>query len=503
MTTRHFEVVIVGATAPAIVLAALLAKRGIRGLLVDQGELGGREGSLAFELGLIDEGSPAMELVHAELGVAMDLRRKLRPAEPSLQIILPDERFDLPIDRPTFEEELQRIFGERAPAMSNRVREIAALDNEAGAFLTEVGPLPPDGFFARRRATQLAKRHPNLSGEMTRTGVLEGTGAEISRVLLGLLPFVTHMDAERPSNATGLRFARAAARVMRGLHHFDPGQGVRELLLEVATRSGFELMRSAVAKADPNGKLVRLGFAREHDEVTTDTWIDASSDLSGLNAISLRSRPRGLADLLQAGAAKGSLHVFILEVDRAVIPPGMGDQVLLLNGRKDPRIAASGDQEAEDRPILLLKRPILGEPKRARLVAMHALSSARAHAGGIAHLEAVMRARIERLIPFLQDGNVVARGVSANDDESRGLIHPLFDPELDPIAGVGGVSMFTPYKNVFIAGPCVLPGLGLEGAYLTALEVAEEIEALLGRKKKKTPLAERLTARAKPPVAAR
>ena len=43
--------------------------------------------------------------------------------------------------------------------------------------------------------------------------------------------------------------------------------------------------------------------------------------------------------------------------------------------------------------------------------------------------------------------------------------------------------MRTPYKNVFVAGPVVLPGLGAEGELRTALAVTHAVLDALGRDK--------------------
>jgi hypothetical protein len=103
-----------------------------------------------------------------------------------------------------------------------------------------------------------------------------------------------------------------------------------------------------------------------------------------------------------------------------------------------------------------------------------------------------MTARVERAIPFLKEGSPKIHALSPRGGHS---LHPLFDPELDPIAHVSGVPARTSLKNVFIAGPSVLPGLGAEGQYLVTLDLADEIEGAL-RKSKRTPLTERLKSRA-------
>jgi hypothetical protein len=96
-------------------------------------------------------------------------------------------------------------------------------------------------------------------------------------------------------------------------------------------------------------------------------------------------------------------------------------------------------------------------------------------------LDLIMRRRIERVIPFFAEGSPVFTplSTSAATRENRPfLAHPHFVPDLDPLAAMTGVSMRTSLKNVFVAGPAVMPGLGIEGEYLSALQAADACEAL-------------------------
>ncbi|MCC7385439.1 MAG: hypothetical protein IT384_26555 [Deltaproteobacteria bacterium] len=503
MTTRHFEVVVLGGTTYALATAALLARRGMRGLLVDQGELAAVSGGLLEELVLSEEGSPAMELLHSELGLAHEMRRRARPVTPGLQIVLPDQRFDLPSERGRLVAELQRALG--APMASAAVGflgELDALDAEAGELLAEIGPLPPQGFFPRRRAAQIAKRHPRLLREWVEPAELTGPKGQLAHLFAGILPFCSHLDPGRDARVSALRFARPLARVLKGLLRIDGGPTMRDVLLECAERNGFTVLRTAAERVEPSGRLVRLALARSTELVTTDCLVDASSDLSGLASIPHKGRARGLAEVLQDATPRGHLHALALELDAAAIPPGMGQQVLLHNGRRDDR-PSGGNAESEDRPILLLVRTLA--EGRARILALHPISAARAHLEGRSRLDAVMQARIERLIPFAREANLRIEAIGTSSLESNGhaVVHPFFDPEHDALAGVAGVSTHTPYKNVFVAGPAVLPGVGAEAPHLIALEVADAVETALGRARKTGNLSDRLQARnaSTPPAA--
>ncbi|MCK6551660.1 hypothetical protein L6R52_37855, partial [Myxococcota bacterium] len=78
MVTRHYDAVVIGGRLSAAILAALLAKRGVRGLLLDQGELATTDGRRLDDLVPSEQGSLAMELVTSELGIREDLKVKGR-----------------------------------------------------------------------------------------------------------------------------------------------------------------------------------------------------------------------------------------------------------------------------------------------------------------------------------------------------------------------------------------------------------------------------------------
>src|SRR5262249_52555121 len=144
----------------ATITAALLAKRGLRGLIIDQGELASIDGRLLPDLVLSDHGSLAMELVHSELGVKEDLKVRGQPISPIVQAIFPDQRIDLYPERGAMFSELRRAFKtEGADAFMRALERLDAVEKYAGGYLSTAGELPPSGFFGKRQATQAARLH--------------------------------------------------------------------------------------------------------------------------------------------------------------------------------------------------------------------------------------------------------------------------------------------------------------------------------------------------------
>lgn len=490
MTQRHYDAVVIGGRLSATIICALLAKRGMRGLLIDQGELASMDGKLLPDLVVSDAGSLAMEIVHSELGVREDLKARARPISPVVQAIFPDQRVDLFSEKPKLNAELQRAFGVEAASLQAALNALEAMEAQAGSYLANAGELPPTGFFGKRAAASAAKKQTDLAQTLEASGVLRELTDDLRDILLAPLPFVTHIDGKRAGDVTIARFARAVGRFYRGIARLDDDKSLRELFLGIAERKGFDVRRGAVESIEPKGKTLNLRIAGARDDlITCDLLCDCSADLSGLDTIPHKLQSKELALMLQSAKPKGYLHALSIEVDAEVIPPGMAEYLLLLNGRKDPSRFDSNDPDAEDRPIFLIKRTG-SAANRIELVAIHPVSSVRVLASRVGEIDLVIRARVERLIPFLGTGNPTIAPMSLRGARPF-LNHPLFEADLDPIAGLTGVPMRTSFKNIFVAGPAVMPGLGAEGEYFTALQAADACEALHSGHKRPKTLAQR------------
>jgi len=466
MRTQHYEVVIVGGSPSAAAIAALLAKRGVRGLIIDQGEhLPG-----FVDLSFLEPRSAAHDALVLAAGLAHDVERDRRTIKPAhIQVVYPDRRIELSPDRGMLGREATRRLGAEAPVQIDALLErLESVEPETSSYLAEADELPPPGFFARKKALTIAKKWARAVGDARPWSVEAGM---IGEALTGFMPFLTHRDPLKDLRLPTLGWARLAGRVLRGLIPFGVTRSLRDKLLEQAERAGFERYKGELTELDPSTKPLRFNVGK--DSLSTDILVDGTGDLGALRVISKNSK--ALDEILVAARPRGRLHAIGIELDRSVVPPALGDHALLLNGRRDTRAS-----EAEDRPILLIAQKA-GDPTRARFIAAHPVTNAEP-----ARLEQVMRHRLERLIPFLSEGHPVIGPAQLRP-------HPLFDGTLDPYSGVAGVSFRTPYKHVYAAGPAILPGLGAEGEHLAALMVTEEVLERLGKTQRAKTLTEQLT----------
>lgn len=487
--SRHYDVVVVGGNLAATLTAALLGKRGFRGLLIDQGELSTVGARLLSDLVLSDESSAVMEHVHTELGVQDRIAKKVPVHRPMLQAIYPDERVDWHTDPVERQREIRRAFGEHAAnALEQAMSVIQHAETETGAFLEEAGELPARGFFNRRASASVKRKHGSVGQSAEDEGALSGLPPELAELFVSLLPFLGHFDALHRKDVSMARLGRLFGRLARGLYTLPDAAALRTAFLEVAEHRAFETIRGAVESVEI-GQPLAIRASRQRETITADLLIDASWDLSGVDTISAKQKKKELALTLQNAKPRGFLHTYGLEVDESVLPPGMATHVLLLNGRRDPERYDAADPDSADRAIWLTREPP-NDDGRVLLVAQQAVTSVRAHAETSEELEAIMRARILRLVPFLEDGHP-ARVTVGGSAKRQILTHPLYDPTLDTELGLTGVPMRTDHKRVFLAGPAVLPGLGSEGAYLSALQAADACDTIQNKKKHPKTLAAR------------
>lgn len=483
--SKRYDVVVIGGRLSAVVTGALLAKRELRGLLVDQGELGSVGSFELDDFPVVSGASRVRDWVHESLGLKDDFNR-LEPIDPLLQVILPDARFDVvgaPADAQAQRSEWSDGLGLDPSAVHAAFEALAEVDERLDRFLLETPEIPiTSSLFSRRSDQSAAKRTPELAQTLDASSLAGRIPAPLLDVLQGMLPFCTHLDLRDPAERTLGRWVRPVLRLLRGLSHVGPGRSDRSLLLELAERKAMEVRRTAVERMVPRGKSWELYLAGSKEPVLTDIVVDASTDLSGLDTIPAKHQGRQLPLIQQAGKPRGQLYAIGFEVDRNVLPPGMATHLLLLNGRRDPSRFDPSDPDGEDRPIWLTRRPGR-EAHRIQLVSTHPVSSVQAHGGRKTPLEEVIRARIHRLLPFLSEGNPEAFAVESGRFGGGFSAHPFFEPGGEDLSCLGGISMRTPFKNVYLAGPAVIPSLGAEAEYLAALQVADAVEGLAtGRK---------------------
>ncbi len=505
--TQAYDVAVIGAEPAGVITAALLAKRGRRVLLVDNGEdmtVYKRRGlrlpmAPALTPAFLD--SPAVKRVHAELGLGPDLRAQAFSPSPAFQAVMPAHRVAVPPERAALIAEIRAEFPDVAQAAERFLATVDQLDAEIDAFLGQALPVAPHGLFERLRTRGVFARVAHLAKPFESHPAWAGIpeGHPVRDFLLTPLYFFGHLAPERPSTFQAVRLI---ASYFRGLLRFhEPLAGLSGFLWRAAKDAGVDVRRgSAVEELHVRGrKLERFTLSDDRAEFRADYFV--ASTLGSFQALlPATEKPTRFALEEQAVQPAGTLLVMNLVVDRDVIPAGMCEHVIMLNGRRKPR----GD-EPVDPPVLVTRLPALrgdGAARSGKDDDAHEVLSAAVpvRTDEVAHDPAELAAlrsqlfeRVARVVPFLRE---YLRDASLPSDTGswdletgapmRRLdpwrIHPHFQPSAQPLLGVSARPVRTYYKNLVRSGRDVVPGLGVEGEYISGLAAAETLQRLAGKK---------------------
>lgn len=509
--TQHFDVAVIGTQNTGLLAAALLAKRDHRVTILDHGENTRSYRHHGVHLPLTPnltpsfDGSTAFRKVHQELGIIPKLRSTISPRVPCFQVVMPPHRIDVRGNREEFIHEVRREFPELTDTVQRFCDRLLEADQIIGGFLDQVGPFPPMGF--RDHWRQHRSRHliREFSAPFQANQILEGIPTEhpLRRILLGLLVFFGNLATPTPSFLHGVRLI---ARYFQGtLDFLDPLRGgLNHLLHDAAQDAGASLHRDAlVRELEIDGRRVsRIVFSDDRRPITADHVVySAQAPLSTLlragKARSVTAREE------QQTRPPGALVVCNMIVRREVIPCGMGEALVLLDARPVDR-----KHEPFRQPLFVQRYPVAESDTKSAWghetkldpdrVTLSVALPMRSHevgqsAGQLGELRVQLKARLQHVIPYLDHYTTdisfpletEVRG-SDGDEPAQAIdprsIYPLYESLQHPWLGVASRKSRGFLKNLIRSGSDVLPGLGLEGEYLTALQVADTITKITQKK---------------------
>lgn len=485
-----YDVVVLGSQLSGVLAGALLAKRGYRVLHIDPDGLGAGYEHHGYQLPYAPSLLPHLrrlppaESALGELGIGVDLFRALDASPLALQLLFPRNRLDLAPEPERRAAEVAREFaGRKDPIVSG----LAASQGRAEAtdpFFKLSLPFPPGGFFERRAVKKAAAGCPALGEEPQELAAFEGTPLPGAVHALGR--FLTHLeDAE----AGPLAHLRPVAQLLHGPFRYPGGyDGLREALRARLVELGGEAVGDASGPADveellfDGGRFSGVKLAGSAHVYRGDCLLVAM-DLAGLAAlIPPKAKKHGLSELLGSVRVRRALFTANLVVKEAGLPLGLADLAL----------AHPGDEFLG--PVLL---EVLPARKAGKDVPGERVLSAAAYVPHGEHSNAEERQRdlarrieavVTEIAPFCER-HVLARSVPAADARNlkgtRLLYHPLIEVDSARVLGVAGLPHRTPCKNLFLASREAVPGLGLEGEFLSGHRAGALVQELL---KKHNPL---------------
>jgi phytoene dehydrogenase-like protein len=488
---RLYDVCVIGSQLGGAVAGALLARRGFRVLHVDHDGSGGPYVDGGYLLPWAPAIFPPLRLLPAaeaalgELGFTTDLGRILEASSPPLQILLPRNRLDLPVDAVQRAAELRREFPADAEVLEAALAALGRHFDAASPFLKAMPPLPPEGFGDRRAVGKALKTvaGPPGSGAELDDDPLAGLGDHpLARALRLAARTLGHLDGPPAPLAS----ARLVGGMLRGTYRLATGyEGLRDVLRRKIADARGEVLGAEgpparVVGLDTDGARVTQVRVEGTPHALLARVFVVAADAASLAAL----LPEGTRDKLEQAAAVRTTRELVavnLVVRAAALPPGLGDTALalgegedgdalvlqILPARRDVKKGAAGEIVADE-----------------RVVCAAAFAAAGAGPEERAALARRMRDAFAELVPFF-DRHLVRDSVPAlaGPPERRGafVAHPLYEVAARQTLGVTGIEPHA-LKNVVFAGRQVVPGLGVEGEFHAGVQAAGAAQALLGRR---------------------
>jgi len=465
------DVLVVGTDLAGLMAAGLLQRQKYRCLLLGHGGLRSRfahdgQPLPAAPLMLPLRGqAPLLDEVLSSLAVEDPVHQLGDGMGVGLQLVTPTRRLDLGPGDERLAAELARGWPEERAAFLARVARARERQAALQALLAERPALPPASLGERLRLRRWRRLlEPPGSPGSTAPGPW--------RILARAADFLAHLPEGASAPEARDRLVLSMLEGMR----FVPD--LAERLLDSLGRSGVELHPEAVVEelGAESGRLGLARCARGAGEYRANALLAALPLAELLELVPLGQRKRAARLLADASRPLECVFTSHLVVPARALPVGMGRHVLLVREPQAPL--------EEDNLVRVQVLPFPGRRERMH-VCLSCLVPFRKRALGREHLGPLSKRVFKAaawLIPFLEEH---LEGMASPFWDARGddpghpspwLIHRTLESERPVCLGLGLVPTQPAYRDLWLAGPEVLPALGAEGQAYTALRVAAEVQ---------------------------
>ncbi len=491
MSDSFYDVVVLGRSLAPMLGATLLARRGFRVLVVGQGDLDARytigERTLPrAPFRFLPATSPVVAKVFGELAMYQAIKRRLIAPAPPTQVVLPKHRLALVDAAEHRDRELSREFPGVKRPITDFYREVERCMAGLDRLAERERAWPPESFFERREVARAAERARwGQRGENWDPLSEFADEHPFRHVVRVPAEFASDLD---PQQLAGTGLARLAGQLAQAETVLEGGAAWLESSLadRFATYSGEVRPRERVARV-----LARRGQVEGIELAGTGERISCNFVLAGcpvdelLDLLPDRSIFEEVFE--RVGEPRPRFYRYSLNVvlSSEGVPPGMGRDTYVIRGvdrlagaHERLRVETSEDDGSGERRMcveaLLPRRGIEEVPGYVEGVRERVLD--------------VLR----EVVPFLdehlrfvdsphdgRDGHDVRAGVWVPPDKpwSRGPagMRPVHGYPVLGHLGVCALPQRTPLRRLFLCNDQVMPGLGLEGSFLTAWTVADKL----------------------------
>ena len=503
MTTRYYDVIVLGRSLGTLAAAALLARRDFRVLVLGQE---GRPCDYRFEryrfrrraFTWLAGASPPWSRLLQELAQTPRFRRRLISLDPMFSGVLPNRRLELPPDIELFYREIEREFPEVRQIVDELYASFASVNAATDDAFDRDVMWPPGNFWERFQTNRVAAGLP-LVGPQEGVDILARFPAGHPFRDLVTLPaeFASHMAAPSSGGLPPFALARLHGAWARGIHALQRGEDeLAEFLVErIEAHSGLCRLNSRASKIIVERGAVS-GVVEEGEEhavgtanLITDLPGESIAELAGGQGITPSAQRQWPRMTPMTGR-----YVVSLLVNKEGLPEPLSEESFLVSSRTprlDPRrpdihlqrfdpsrldesAAATSPQSLLVAEILLPKRGVL-TLYEAREAVIATLQSNFPFLDR--HLIAVDSAYDGLPLWDYSSGNrVEVDRVHCKETAPGGEPMPqLWNPQPVGFLGLAGEPLRGPIAGIYLTGSTVLPALGQEGELLVATSVARLI----------------------------
>ncbi len=489
MNSAFYDVVVLGRRLGALLAGALLAKRGFRVLFLGQDDVAPSYRAAGIEMprapfAFLPAQTPVVRRVLSELALHQLVRRHLTHADPSMQVCLPNHRFDLALEPAAMEREVEREFPEVKRPVEDLHRSISRASDAFDRMTERDLVWPPEGFFERREFARAQAGHPFGTRGAEQWDPLSDLAEDhvVRQVLQVPARFASGLD---PNQLAGLGIVRPYAGWLTGLTRIDGGYSWLEqtIVEKVTTYSGevrFKERADRIRVSRGSASGVRIAGTME--EIGCNFVIAGCSVAELLRLVPDRAPFEEVFERIGEPQPRWYRFTVNFVVDADAIPVGMARDVFWV---RDPERARAAENlfhvevhpaDAENRRLLCVQTLL---PRRGIEEVHGYLEGARER----------VHAALRELVPFLDehllfidsphDGRDVMdvrhrRTLSPDEPWTRGpaTMEAIHGYPVRGALGVCAMPSSTPFRRLFLCNDQVVPGLGVEGLFLASASVA-------------------------------